>query len=153
MAKEKISVRLDSELLNLLDQVILGESYDTLTSKLEAVLQMNALMYNSAMKSIKDMFTELEAYYLFQAFNGCLYRYDLMAPAKMLYFQVEEFYNYGSMGFFTDQPFEPKELLEKLKTLSDMQAWTVINSILTYREMVIEKGPEAKVTDLLMVRE
>lgn len=42
---------------------------------------------------------------------------------------INDFYIFGSMGFYSDEEIDVESLLEKLENLTDYQALVVINSI------------------------
>lgn len=130
MAKEQISARIDSKLLDALNNLI-GDNmaYGTLTSKIETLIKMNALNYNKALKSLVNKFTFLEASYMAQAFNGGLAQLDIIPTKEFLYNNIHEFYIYGSIGFFSNEELDIEALLNKLDTLDDYQALAVICSL------------------------
>lgn len=153
MSKESISARIDSNLLEGLNRLIVGEdsSYITLTSKLEALLQMSIRNYNKAGRSLMDKFTELEFSYMLQAFNGVILQYELTDTLQYLRNNIQDFYAYGSMGFFSDEPVDVQNLISKIDALDDFQALFVINSIVEYWNKV-NVGEEINISDLYIVQ-
>lgn len=147
MTKEQISARIDDKLLDALNKLI-GDNmaYYTLTSKLEALIKMNTLNYNKALKSLVNKFTYLEACYMAQAFNGGSAQLDIIPTKDFLYNKVSEFYTYGSMGFISNEPVDVKALLDKLDDLDDYQALAVICSLQEFW------SADKDIQDLVMVQ-
>lgn len=128
MAKIQISTRLEENLLKGLNEIILNDSV-ALTYKIETLLKMNINNYNKALKSLIGKFSHTEVCYIAQAFNGIIIQKDILTTTEYLYMIVNDFYKFGSVGFYSDKEIDIKKLLNRLKHLSDYQALVIINSI------------------------
>ena len=128
MAKKQISIRVEEDLLEALDTLMISNGA-ALTYKVEALIKMSMLNYNDALRSLVGRFTYLETCYIVQAFNGTIIERDLLSTTRYLHMMVKDFYKYGSMGFYSNEDVNVENLLNKLKDLSDYQALVVINTI------------------------
>ena len=128
MVKKPLSIRIEEKLLEGLNGLIPNEGATT-TYKIEALLKMNMLNYNKALKSLIGNFTYLETCYMAQALNGTIIQRDIVSTVEYLYTQVSDFHAFGSMGFISDEEVDIDTLLNKLENLTDYQALAVLNSI------------------------
>lgn len=155
MAKEQLSMRIESSLLEQLNKIIMNgisNNYSTQTSKIEALLKMTIQNYNNAGRSLIGRFTEVEARYIAQAFNSVLIQYELTNTKYYFKNMLENFKAYGSEGFFCDKTPDFKALFAKIDELDDMQALFIINSV-QYFWQKVAMGEKVDIADLAIVQQ
>lgn len=127
MVVVKKSISLPTSMMKAIEDFVprMPETTELSTKISEMIEDLSAELQRTK-REIAPLFTESEWSYLRDAFNGTVTRPDFH-PVTMLKAQVEDADGYNGLG--EKWEVDVSALLEKVKTLTSFQGYTVLKSI------------------------
>lgn len=145
--KENFSFRFDTDNKSKLEKLFNSKIYKTTTRKIEDSIVLLNNLYKCAEIELRNFFSIAEAEYMISIFKGIEVDYTKNSSIKDYLLDV---YKIGRLNFNQKSNLNFNNLSEKINSVTDIQAFVIINKIVDYLDAEESDGPKS-IFDLYIV--